>query len=418
MRRFYVIFTVILCLYGLLIGWYLLHTPSSLPAEWIGGPSDPATFMNKEQMEQSISYSRIKNIVFFIGGPLEWGIYLLILGLGLTAAYKKWAEKIKGSFFQVVIFAFLLSLTTSLFHFPQDYFMFELRHEYGMTNEPFSSWMADKLKSFGLSVILMSPVVWILYQIVRKSPRRWWLWCWIASIPIALFFMYVQPIVLDPIFHEFSPLKDERLKEDILKLAEQADVPVDQVYEVDMSKKTNSLNAYVNGIGDNTRIVLWDTTLQKLKQDEILFIMAHEIGHYVLHHMIWLLIGTIFMILAALYVIYLLLEWSIRRFGQSWGIDRVGDIASLPLFLLLLSILSFLSMPVQNAVSRQYEHAADVYAMEMMKDPDAAVRTFQRLAVEGLSEVNPPPLVKYFLYGHPTLHERILFVKDYGQAKR
>ncbi|RXT04802.1 M48 family metallopeptidase [Ammoniphilus sp. CFH 90114] len=417
MRKFYILYTTLLAIYGLLIAWYLLYTPSSLPPDSIGGPSDPATFMNSYQMEQSVSYSRIRNMMFFIGGPLEWGFYLLILGSGLASVYQRWVGKVKGSFFQVVLFVFILTLTTSLLHFPQDYFTFQLRHEYGMTNEPFASWGLDKLKAFALSVIMSSPIIWLLYWLIRKSPRRWWLWCWTASIPIALFFMYIQPVVLDPVFNKFSPLKDQQLKEEILFLADRANVPVEQVYEVDMSKKTNALNAYVNGIGNNTRIVLWDTTLDKLEKDEILFIMAHEIGHYVLNHMIWLFVGTVFMILAALFVIFYLLEWTVRRFGQAWGIPRVGDISSLPIILLLISVLSFLSMPVQNAVSRQYERAADIYAMEMMQDSDAAVRTFQRLAVEGKSEVNPPPLVKYFLYGHPTLHERILFVKDYGQAK-
>lgn len=416
MRKFGVAYAILFIFYCAAIGWYLLQTNSSLPEEFRGSPADPATFMTAEQLEKSVTYSRIKNIVFFIRGPLEWGMYLLILGAGLATLYKKWAMEVRGTFFQTVIFVLLLTFTTSLFHFPLDYFLFQLRHEYGITNEPFISWITDKLKALGLSIVMVSPIVWGLYQIIKKT-ARWWLWCWLASIPIALFFMYIQPVVLDPIFHEFTALKDEKLKQEILQLAERAEVPVEQVYEVDMSRKTNALNAYVNGIGNNTRVVLWDTTLQKLKEDEVLFIMAHEIGHYVLNHMIWLFLGTIGMVLAALLVLAYLSNWVIRRFGHLWGISHIKEISSLPLILLLISILSFLSMPVQNAVSRQYELAADQYAMEMMKDPDAAARTFQRLAVEGLSEVNPPPLVKYFLYGHPTLHERIVYVKEYGQGK-
>ncbi len=416
MRKFGLAFAILFIIYSVAIGWYLLETNSSLPEELRGSPADPATFMTAEQLEKSVTYSRIKNIVFFVRGPLEWGMYLLILGMGVATLYKKWAMRVGGSFFQAIIFVFLLTLTTSLFHFPLDYFMFHLRHEYGITSEPFMSWTIDKLKAFGLSVVMVSPIVWGLYQIIKRT-ARWWLWCWLVSIPVALFFMYIQPVVLDPVFHEFTPLKDERLKQEILQLAERAEVPVEQVYEVNMSRKTNALNAYVNGIGNNTRIVLWDTTLKKLKEDEVLFIMAHEIGHYVLNHMIWLFLGTIGMVLVALYAIAHLSQWIIQRFGHWWGINHIKDLSSLPLILLFLSVLSFISMPIQNAVSRQYELAADRYAMEMMGDPDAATRTFQRLAVEGLSEVNPPPLVKYFLYGHPTLHERIVYVKEYGQGK-
>lgn len=413
MRKFYLLFTLGLLLYGGGIGYYLLTAPGSLPADLQGSPADPATFMTAKQVNQAFMYSRIKDVVYFIGGPLEWAIYLFILGTGLSAFYRRWVQPVKGSFFQIVIFLILLTFTTTLLHFPLDYYSFELRQEYGISTEPFADWMRDNVKSFWLSIVMTAPLVWLLYYMIKKSPKRWWFWVWLLSIPIMLFFMYIQPVVLDPIFHEFSPLKDQQLKKEILKLAEEANIPTRQVYEVDMSKKTNALNAYVNGIGSNTRIVLWDTTLKKLKTDEVLFIMAHEMGHYALKHMFWLFLGSIGMILVALFFLYHSLHWVVHRWGSFWGIRTGSDMASLPIILLLLSILSFVSMPIQNAVSRQYEHAADEYAMNMFSDSDAAIRTFQRLAVEGLSEVNPPGLVKFVLYSHPTLYERILYVKNF-----
>lgn len=413
MRKFYLLFILGFLLYAGGIGYYLLTAPSSLPADLQGGPADPATFMTEEQVKQAYTYSRIKDVVYFIGGPLEWAIYLFVLGTGLSAMYRRWVDPVKGHFFQIVLFLILLTFTTTVLHFPLDYYLFELRHEYGISTQPFADWMKDNVKSFWLSIVLTAPLVWLLYYMIKKSPKRWWVWVWLLSIPIMMFFMYIQPVVLDPIFHEFSPLKDQQLKIEILELAEKADIPTDQVYEVDMSKKTNALNAYVNGIGSNTRIVLWDTTLNKLKTDEVLFIMAHEMGHYALKHMVWLFFGSIGMILVALFILYHGLHWLVHRWGAYWGIKSGRDIASLPLIMLLLSILSFVTMPVQNAVSRQYEHAADEYAMNMLPDSDAAVRTFQRLAVEGLSEVNPPALVKLVMYSHPTLYERILYVQNY-----
>ncbi|MBP1930285.1 M48 family metallopeptidase [Ammoniphilus resinae] len=416
MRKFYLIFTALFIIYSVAIGIYLLTTPSSLPPDLKGSPADPTTFMSPEQVEQAYAFSRIKNILFFIGGPLEWAIYLLILGLGLSAKFRDVVESvIKGSFWRVALFVLLLTFTTTLLQFPLDYYAFHLKHVYGISNETFNSWMTDNIKGFWVSAVLTIPIVWLLYLVIRKSPKRWWLWCWLGSIPLSLFFMFIQPVVLDPIYHKFTPLQDQQLKKEILDLAAEAHIPTEKVYQVDMSRKTNALNAYVNGIGSNTRIVLWDTTLQKLKKDEILFIMAHEMGHYTLHHMAWLFLGSIFMVLAALLVVYYLLRWTVRSCGKYWGIHQVTDLASLPVILLILSVLSFITMPIQNTVSRQYEHAADVYAMQLRNDPDVAIRTFQKLAVEGLSEVNPPALVKYALYGHPTLHERILYVKNYSK---
>ncbi|WP_170145291.1 M48 family metallopeptidase [Ammoniphilus oxalaticus] len=418
MRKFYIFFTAALIVYIAVITVYLINAPSSLPLEWQGSAADPATFMTEEQLQQSVSFSREKNIITFISGPIKWAIYLLILGIGLSAAYARGIKRIfKWNIVNIFLFLLLLTLTTTILQFPLDYYLFQLRHEYGISTQPFSNWIFDRMKSFGISLVMMTPIVWLFYFILRKSPKRWWLWLWGCSIPLILFSMYAKPVILDPIFNEFSPLQDQQLKHDILQLAEQAQVPTHQVYEVDMSKKTNALNAYVTGVGSNTRIVLWDTTLQKLKKDEVLFIMAHEIGHYALHHMTWLFFGTIFAQLVALYLLSLTFRWTVDRFGPFWGIQHPQELASLPIILLLFSVFSFVSMPIQNGVSRHYEQAADVYAMDMLEDHDAAVRTFQRLAVEGLSEVNPPRLVKYVLYTHPTLYERILFAQQFQRSK-
>ena len=413
MRKFYIFFTIALLAYIIGITVYLLISPSSLPMDWKGTAADPATFMTPEQLNQSFSYSRIRNIISFINGPLEWGMYLLILGVGLSAAFRQWVQAMRWSLLKIFFFVLLLSLTTTILDFPLSYYAFQLKHEYGISSQPFHDWMGDMIKSFSISLIIMTPLIWLLYFMVRKSPKRWWLWLWVLSIPIMLFFMYIQPVVLDPIYNDFYPLKDQQLKREILDMAEKANIPTHQVFEVNMSEKTNALNAYVNGIGSNTRIVLWDTTLQKLKKDEVLFIMAHEMGHYAMQHMIWLFLGSVGMILVALYLLFISLEWVIARYGSYWRIQGIQDIASLPLILLILSVLSFISMPIQNAVSRQYEQAADQYAMNLIHNKDTAVRTFQRLAVEGLSEVNPPGLVKFMLYSHPTLYDRILFVQRY-----
>ena len=350
-----------------------------------------------------------------ISGPIEWGMYLLILGFGLAAMFAKWVQPLRWQVVRIFLFLCLMMLTMSILQFPLDYYAFQLRHEYGISTQPFLNWMGDRMTSLGVSLLMMTPVIWLFYAVLKKSPKRWWLWFWGCSIPLTLFMMYAQPVILDPLYNDFRPLQDQQLKHDILQLAEQAGVPTHQVYEVDMSKKTNALNAYVTGIGSNMRIVLWDTTLQKLTRDEVLFIMAHEIGHYASHHMTWLFLGSVCVLFITLYLLSVTYQWIIERFGHFWGINDVREIATLPVILLLLSVFSFISMPLQNGVSRQYELAADRFAMEMLADQDAAIRTFQSLAVEGLSEVNPPSFVKFMLYSHPTLYERILFVKEFGE---
>ncbi|WP_339061155.1 M48 family metalloprotease [Tepidibacillus marianensis] len=197
-----------------------------------------------------------------------------------------------------------------------------------------------------------------------------------------------------------------------MAIADRAHIPANQVYQVNMSEKTTAMNAYVTGIGSNARIVLWDTTLNNLNKDEILFIMAHEMGHYVYHHIYWMLLGSIVVSFFLFYFVYRLVHWIVNRFGHYWGVEMVGELNSLPIFLLLLSLLSFVISPIENTVSRMSERAADEYGILMTHNPDAAIRSFQKLTVDSLAEPNPPELVKVFLYTHPTMVERLYTISN------
>lgn len=219
--------------------------------------------------------------------------------------------------------------------------------------------------------------------------------------------MFIQPVVIDPIYNDFYQLKDKELETKILSLAEQADIPSDHVYEVNMSEKTNALNAYVTGIGENSRIVLWDTTLDRLTHDEILFIMAHEMGHYLLKDIYINIAVYLFMTFIGLWLIAKIMPRMINRYGSIIKVKKLSNISSLPLFLLISSFLLFFSNPLSNAVSRYQEVRADEYAMELVENPEAAISTFQQLTKAGLGEVNPSTLVKWFRYSHPPMLERI-----------
>ena len=173
----------------------------------------------------------------------------------------------------------------------------------------------------------------------------------------------------------------------------------------------------MNGIGSNLRIVLWDTTLKKLDDREVLFVMAHEMGHYVKHHLFWTMIGEIFAILIGLIIAAKLYSSSVRRWGKHFGIRDHKDLAALPILLTIISLLTFVSSPIENAVSRYAEHSADIYAIKLTQDKEAGVDSFQKLTTTGLGEVNPPGLVKFFMYDHPTMMERIHFIEEYPTKK-
>lgn len=407
-------------LYGFFFYWYLFHfADPKLPFEYEGTKADPATFLNGRELMLSEEYSKIKNLLFFLSTPLEWLIYFLILLFGFSRAFKHWAENsVKYKLFHTVIYLFWLTLFAYIATFPLSYISYSLSKTYHISTQSFPSWMKDELIDFWVNFGTWLIIVPVLYWLMKKSHKRWWLYGWLLSIPFTLFVTFLQPAVIAPLYNDFYPLKDKALETKILALADRADIPAKHVFEVNMAEKTNAMNAYVAGIGSNARIVLWDTTLSKLSDDQILFIMAHEICHYVEKHIYYGIGISLLLSLLGLYVIYRLMNWAAGRWGKELKITEVKDITSLPLFFILLSMLLFASSPFTNLISRYEETRADRYAIEMTKNPEAAITSFQELTRSGLSQVNPPLLVKIFRYTHPPMLDRISKLEEYEVEQR
>ncbi|PFO04309.1 peptidase M48 [Bacillus sp. AFS076308] len=403
------------CLYGLFIYWYLFHfANTSLPFEFQGSKADPSTFLNGRELDLSEEYSKIRNLLFFLSTPFEWLFYFLILLFGFSKAFKRWADQsAKYKVLRMPIYLIWLSFFAFVATFPLNYISYSLSRTYHISTQTFASWMKDELIDFWINYGTWLIIVPVLYWLMKKSQKRWWLYGWLLSVPFTLFMMFLQPVVIDPLYNDFYPLKNKELETKILVLAEKADIPAQHVFEVNMADKTNALNAYVSGIGSNARIVLWDTTLNRLNDAQILFIMAHEICHYVEKHIYFGIAGYLLLSLLGLYLTYKIMNWTVRKWGKELKIDDVRDIRSLPLFFMILSLLLFSASPLTNLASRYEETRADKYAIEMTKNPEAAISSFQELTRSGLSEVNPPLLVKIFRYTHPSMLDRISMLEQY-----
>ncbi|WP_077211129.1 M48 family metallopeptidase [Bacillus dakarensis] len=407
-------------IYGLFFYWYLFFfADSSLPFEYTGSKADPETFLNERELMLSEEYSKYRNFLFFISTPFEWIFYVLILVTGLSSAFKRWSEQSsKYKLVRTAIYVVWLSFFAFIATFPLSYIGYSLSKSYNISTQTFASWMKDELIDFWINFGTMFIIVAVLYWLMNKSTKRWWLYAWLLSVPFTLFMMFLQPVVIDPLYNDFYPLKDKELETKILELASTADIPAEHVFEVNMAEKTNALNAYVTGIGANSRIVLWDTTLNRLTDDQILFIMAHEMAHYVEKHLYIGIGGYLLLSLVGLYLTSRFMNLIIHKWGKALKIPAVNDIRSLPLFLMILSMLLFVSSPLSNFVSRYQETRADRYAIEMTENSEAGIATFQELTKAGLSQVNPPLLVKIFRYGHPTMLERISMIEEYEIEKR
>ena len=402
-------------LFALFIYWYLFGwSHEIIPEAYKGTSADPATFMNARELTLSQDYSRVKDLLFFLATPLQWIVLLFVLIFGVSKRFEQWAkDTTKFRVLQIAIYLFYLSLVTTVLALPLQWIGHQISVDYGISTQSTANWIKEHILDFWINFLLMFLIVTVLLWLIKKYPKRWWLYGWALSVPFTIFLTFIQPVVIDPLYNDFSTLHNKELEKKILTLADKAHIPTEHVYEVDMSKKTNALNAYVTGIGSNSRIVLWNTTLEQLKDKEILFIMAHEMGHYVMKHIYWGVGSYIVLTFVGMYLISRIIQACIRKWGDTLHISKIASFSVLPLFFLVSSVLSFAISPATNYVSRIEERAADQYALDMTKDSKSGVKTFQYLSKTSLSQVNPPALVKLFMYTHPPIFERILTFEEY-----
>jgi Zn-dependent protease with chaperone function len=372
-------------------------------------------------------YASTRVALAFVGPVYGLLAGLLILFSGLAARMRDIAHAFgRHRYVRVLVFLALYMAVDFVLSFPLLWFgKFALEHQYALSNQTFGKWLLDELKDRALSLGFLGvvPVVALAYTGIAKSPRRWWLWLSAGTLPVLVVGALIQPLVFDPAFNTFTPLRDRALAAKIMALAERAGIPGRNVYEVDKSAQTKKFNAYVNGFGASQRIVLWDTTLRGMKEDEILTVMGHEMGHYVLGHMWKGIAFTVVLAFALFGFSFLAMRAAVARFGGRWGFHELHDVASMPLLALTVGIASFVAQPLSNGFSRTIEHEADIFGLEITRTNDAAARAFIKLASQNRSDPEPSRAVKLLLYTHPPLVERVEFATRYhpwtgGRANR
>jgi Zn-dependent protease with chaperone function len=368
-----------------------------------------------EPSEQAMRYYRSGNVLWFVEQAWSIAVLVLLLVTGLSASLRNAARRIgRNWFFTIVIYFVLFTVVTTIVDLPLSYYTEYVRqHAYGLSNQTFGKWFGDTLKSLGVACVVGALVMWVPYLLLRKSPRRWWLYTAIALVPFIVLANLVAPIWIAPLFNKFEPMQDQALEQKILSLAGRAGIEGSRVFQVNKSVDTKTLNAYVAGLFGTKRIVLWDTTLKRMTDRELLFVMGHEMGHYVLHH-VWQAIAFSVLILAAsLYVAYRTADAVIARYGGRWGFTSLADVASLPLLLLLMSVFGLVVMPLELAFTRHVEHEADRFGLEITQTNHSAGTAFVKLQQDALANPRPGLLYKIFRESHPPLGERIDFTNQY-----
>jgi STE24 endopeptidase len=360
-------------------------------------------------------HSRILDTLYFVGNAYGILVLLIVLAAGWSSKLRDLARRAtKRRFLQAMLFTALLTLVTTILGFPLEYYDgFMVPHQFDLTSQSFASWMGDELKGLAIALVIGSLLGALALLGIRKI-RRWWLVLWIGSIPIIILLVVIAPVFIDPIFNKFEPLRDQQLKQALLDEASRAGIEGGRVYQVDKSKQTKEMNAYVTGIGPTKRIVMWDTLLAKLTHDEILAVMAHEMGHYVLNHL-WK--GLAFGVAVSFFVFFfgqIFYERGLARWGAQWRIEaQPGDPAALPWLLVAVSIIGFLLSPVTNGFSRHIEHQSDIFGLELTHLNEPMASAFVKFAKDSKVDPNPNHFIEFWRYSHPSLARRIDFVLHY-----
>jgi STE24 endopeptidase len=365
--------------------------------------------------ETAIRYHRSGNVLWGVETLLGLLIPALILFTGFSARIRNVAQWIgRRWLLTLAVYALIFVLVMSLLALPLAYYDGYLRqHAYGLSNQTVGRWIGDWLKGVAVSGLGLALVLWIPYLLLRKSPKRWWLYAGLVTIPLAALMLVITPVWVDPLFNDYVPMKDKVLEARILALAERAGVQGSRVYQVNKSVDTKVVNAYVTGLGRTKRIVLWDTILARLEPDQVLFVTAHEMGHFVLRHTLAFILGAALITTVSLYVVHRLAGRLITRFSERFGFERLSDVASFPLLLLLGSIVTLILTPAVLAFTRYQEHEADRFALEITRDNRAAATTFVRLQEENLSVPRPGILYMLWRGSHPSLGDRVDFANRY-----
>ena len=393
---------------------HLKRAAKSLPAEW-------SERLDVSQFPNMIAYSTAHSRLGHVARTADLAVTLALLLSGLLPALVRWASALAlAPVWQGLIVLAIPAALSYLLGIPWDLLsQFGVERRFGFSTITPKTWLLDQLKSLLVAGVLGTLLGSGLLLLIGWLGNRWWLPAWIAMSLFQLLLSFVAPVLILPLFNKFEPLQDQELGEKILTLARRASFPLGGVYQVDASLRSQHSNAYFTGLGKTRRIALFDTLIEQHPHQEILAILAHEIGHWKRGHILKGIVAGILLSGIGIAVSAALLDapWLYGMLGLQdlyAQLGPTGPAAAIGLFLIgiLISPLSLILAPIGNWVSRRNEVQADAYSLELYGDPEALEQSLIRLSEKNLSNLFPHPLVVLFRYSHPPLLARIAAIRQ------
>ncbi|MCM8801542.1 MAG: M48 family metallopeptidase [Candidatus Omnitrophica bacterium] len=366
--------------------------------------------MKDELLTKAKHYSLIKYSLIIFNEIYVLVLLFIFLVSGLSKRLSSQiTEFTQGGIFAVALYLFITYVLYYLLDLPFNlYRSYLLEHRFSLSNQKIKDWMIEQLKAFLIFYIISLIFISAFYFILNHYRGYWWLVVSLCWIFFSLVLTKLTPLVIIPLFFKYQKLKDQTLRERIMRLAEKLKIKMLDCYEIDFSKKTLKANACFVGIGRTKRVILADTLKDRYSYDEIEVVLAHEFAHYKLRHLIKLLLVGSLTIIISFYIISI----SSKYLLKAVGLNSLSDLAALPLILIYLIIFEVITQPLQNYISRHLERKADILAIKITGLKEAFISMMEKLSVQNLADRKPHPLIKFFFFDHPPIEERIKLAKD------
>jgi STE24 endopeptidase len=388
---------------------------TTVPPEAQPSPNFSVEAATDAYMARIPASARARSDAYFEGGYwlILWDflygavIALLLLNLRWSAAMRNLAERItRFKPLQTFLYWFQYSVVTFVLGAPLAiYEGYTRERQYGLATQTFGPWAWDQTKGLMIGIVLGGILAMLLFGIVRRLPRTWWIWGAVVTSVFMVFAVMIVPVFIVPIFNKVTRLDDPKVTAPILSLARANGIPAKDVWEMDASKQTTRMSANVSGFGQTMRVTLNDNLLRRGSPEEIQAVMGHEMGHYVLNHIPKDLLFFSVLIVVSFALLRWALGWCLQRWGEKWQIRGIGDTAVLPLVILLVSIIGFVATPLLNTHIRTSEHEADMYGLNASRLPDGFAQGAIHLGE--YRKMHPGPVEEYIFFDHPSGYNRI-----------
>lgn len=362
-----------------------------------------------DRPEEAKRYNRIK-IRLRLVGILFVIAYLVFFQAFVSLPLKTFTFSVTPNFYYALsLYLAFFCILHYILNFPLHFYSsFALEHKFNLSTQNFYNWIKDDIKGSALSLVIFLIFMHVLYYLLHRFDMTWWIWIAAFWFVATVILARVTPIFILPLFFKYYPVGDA-LKKRIIELSKKCRIKILDVYKIDFSKKTTKLNAAVIGLGKTRRVILADNLINDFNEEEIAGVLAHEFGHHKLLHMWKLIAFGVSVIFFSFYALYLVSS----KIVVFLGAEAIYDIKVFPAFMLVLFIVGFATLPLQNGFSRKLEKNADIFALRATRDKDAFISLMKKLADRNLADQNPPKLIKFLFYDHPPISERIKLAENF-----